>query len=80
MTSNRADARVRRSEARRNPFNEGGAPHRAQEKAPQDHLDRRRAEMHAAEGHAGSIPRGNQRTERENLGHRRGEWERLLGH
>jgi hypothetical protein len=36
--------------------------------------------MHAAEGHAGSIPRGNQPTEHENLGHRRGEWERLLGH
>jgi hypothetical protein len=80
MTSNRdRDARVRRSEARRNPF-DAGAPQHAQEKARQDHLDRRRAEMHAAEGHAGSIPRGNQRTEQENVGHRRGEWERLLGH
>jgi hypothetical protein len=46
----------------------------------QDRLDRRRAEMHAAEGHAGSIPRGNQRTEDENFGHRRHEWDRLLGH
>ena len=57
-----------------------GARHRAHERASQDHLERRRAEMQAAEGHAGSIPRGNQRTEHENLGHRRGEWERLLGH
>jgi hypothetical protein len=46
----------------------------------QDQLDRRRAEMHAAEGHAGSIPRGNQRTEDESFGHRRHEWDRLLGH
>jgi hypothetical protein len=59
---------------------ERAAPQRAQEKTWQEHLDRRRAEMQAAEGHAGSIPRGNQRTEQENLGHRRGEWERLLGH
>jgi hypothetical protein len=36
--------------------------------------------MQAAEGHAGSIPRGNQRPEREKIGHRRGEWEGLLGH
>ena len=36
--------------------------------------------MQAAEGHAGSIPRGNQQTEHENLGHRRHEYERLLGH
>jgi hypothetical protein len=57
-----------------------GAPQRAQEEHPQDQLDRRRAEMQAAEGHAGSIPRGNQRPERENVGHRRGEWDRLLGH
>jgi hypothetical protein len=56
-----------------------GAPHRAEER-DQDELDRRRAEMQAAEGHAGSIPRGNQQPERENLGHRRGEWDRLLGH
>jgi hypothetical protein len=36
--------------------------------------------MHAAEGHAGSIPRGNQHAEDENLGHRRRAWDRLLGH
>jgi hypothetical protein len=59
---------------------ERAVPQRAQEKTWQEYLDRRRAEMQAAEGHAGSIPRGNQRTEQENLGHRRGEWERLLGH
>ncbi len=46
----------------------------------QGRLDRRRAQMQAAEGHAGSIPRGNQPAEEENLGHRRNEWERLLGH
>jgi hypothetical protein len=56
-----------------------GAPQRAEER-DQHELDRRRAEMQAAEGHAGSIPRGNQRPERENLGHRQGEWDRLLGH
>ena len=58
-----------------------GAEQRARrERTAQAGLDRRRADMHAAEGHAGSIPRGNQRPERENLGHRRGEWDRLLGH
>ena len=57
-----------------------GATRRARQEPEQNRLDRRRAEMHAAEGHAGSIPRGNQRTEDENLGHRRGEWDRLLGH
>jgi hypothetical protein len=36
--------------------------------------------MHAAEGHAGSIPRGNQTAERDNVGNRRWEWDRLLGH
>ena len=46
----------------------------------QGHLDRRRTDMHAAEGHAGSIPRGNQELERENVGQHRREWERLLGH
>jgi hypothetical protein len=68
MTTNREQDRL------------GGAPRRASEKDQQGHLERRRAEMQAAEGHAGSIPRGNQRPERENIGHRRGEWERLLGH
>ncbi len=78
MTTNRErDTRVRRSEAKRNP-SDGRARQRAQ--TEQAHLDRRRADMHAAEGHAGSIPRGNQRAEEENVGNRRNEWDRLLGH
>jgi hypothetical protein len=56
-----------------------GGPERAQER-DQHELDRRRAEMKAAEGHAGSIPRGNQEHEHEQLGHRRREWDRVLGH
>ncbi|HEY3191968.1 MAG TPA: hypothetical protein VGJ61_04225 [Solirubrobacterales bacterium] len=48
--------------------------------ADQASLDRRRADMQAAEGHAGSIPRGNQKPEHENLGRHRQEWDRLLGH
>jgi hypothetical protein len=44
------------------------------------HLETRRAEMYAAEGHAGSIPRGNQEPEQEPLGQHRHEWERVLGH
>ena len=36
--------------------------------------------MLRAEGHAGSIPRGNPRAEQESLGHRLREYERLLGH
>ena len=58
-----------------------GAVHRAhtqsEEKTP---LGRRRAEMHAAEGHAGSIPRGNQEAEREIMGSHRIAWDRVLGH
>ena len=50
------------------------------ERDDQRQLDQRRESMQAAEGHAGSIPRGNQQTEHENLGHRRHEYERLLGH
>lgn len=68
MTSNR-ERTVRR------------AIHRAE--AQPDHqaqLERRRAEMHAAEGHAGSIPRGNQEPEQDDLGRRRHEWDRVLGH
>jgi hypothetical protein len=57
-----------------------GARQRAPVDGTQDQLDRRRAKMQAAEGHAGSIPRGNQRAEQENVGHRQGEWDRLLGH
>ena len=49
-------------------------PHRGAPSAPTQtepagcSLDRRRADMHAAEGHAGSIPRGNQEPERESVG------------
>ena len=47
------------------------ARQRAQaEQDTQGQLNRRRESMQAAEGHAGSIPRGNQQTEDENLGHR----------
>jgi hypothetical protein len=58
-----------------------GARQRAQqERDTQGQLNQRRERMQAAEGHAGSIPRGNQQTEDENLGHRREEYARLLGH
>jgi hypothetical protein len=57
-----------------------GARQRASARKVQNRLDRRRAEIQAAEGHAGSVPRGNQQPEHENIGHRRGEWDRLLGH
>jgi hypothetical protein len=58
-----------------------GARQRAQqERDEQRALDQRRENMRAAEGHAGSIPRGNQQAEHENLGHRLNEYERLLGH
>ena len=43
-------------------------------------LDERRASMQSAEGHAGSVPRGNQQQEKENVGHRWEEYERVLGH
>jgi hypothetical protein len=36
--------------------------------------------MHAAEGHAGSVPRGNQQPEREIMGSHRIAWDRVLGH
>jgi len=57
------------------------APRRA--RSPQEvqsQLDHRRARMQAAEGHAGSIPRGNQPAESEVLGHRWWEYQRVLGH
>jgi hypothetical protein len=58
-----------------------GASHRAGTKTEQPtHLERRRADMHAAEGHAGSIPRGNQQPEREIMGSHRISWDRVLGH
>jgi hypothetical protein len=43
-------------------------------------LEERRTEMQSAEGHAGSVPRGNPEPEEENVGHRRDEYERVLGH
>lgn len=46
----------------------------------QRQLDHRRAQMQAAEGHAGSVPRGNQRAERELMGSHRISWDRVLGH
>jgi hypothetical protein len=58
-----------------------GAIHRAHTQSKEEtQLGRRRAEMHAAEGHAGSIPRGNQEREHEQVGHRHREWDRVLGH
>ena len=57
------------------------AAHRRRTQPDQEaQLERRRAEMHAAEGHAGSIPRGNQEPEQDDLGQRRHEWDRVLGH
>jgi hypothetical protein len=59
----------------------GGALHRARRKTDtQMHLETRRAEMYAAEGHAGSVPRGNQQAEREILGSHQIGWDRVLGH
>jgi hypothetical protein len=56
---------------------EAGAPGaRAIESA----LEERRTDMQSAEGHAGSVPRGNPEREEENVGHRRDEYERVLGH
>jgi hypothetical protein len=43
-------------------------------------LEERRMKMHAAEGHAGSVPRSNPDREHHKIGERRGEYERLLGH
>ena len=58
-----------------------GATYRPRRKSDEQiRLENRRAEMYAAEGHAGSIPRGNQNAEREPLGQRRAEYERVLGH
>ena len=58
-----------------------GRTHRATKRTGTEmQLETRRAEMYAAEGHAGSIPRGNQQTEREILGSHRISWDRVLGH
>jgi hypothetical protein len=43
-------------------------------------LEERRMRMHAAEGHAGSIPRANPDMEPDKAGERRHEYDRLLGH
>jgi hypothetical protein len=43
-------------------------------------LRERRNSMQTAEGHAGSVPRGNPEREDRNVGHRRAEYERVLGH
>lgn len=56
-----------------------GAP-RARARAIEGPLEERRTEMQSAEGHAGSVPRGNPEPEEENVGHRRDEYERVLGH
>jgi hypothetical protein len=57
---------------------------RARQRAPtephQHPPEQRRAQMQAAEGHAGSVPRGNQQPEREIMGSHRIAWERVLGH
>jgi hypothetical protein len=54
----------------------------ARQRAPTDlhQLEQRRAQMQAAEGHAGSVPRGNQQPEREIMGSHRIAWDRVLGH
>jgi hypothetical protein len=58
-----------------------GAVHRPRHKTKMElRLESRRADMYAAEGHAGSVPRGNQQPEREILGSHRLEWDRVLGH
>ncbi|HEY7266432.1 MAG TPA: hypothetical protein VH501_01945 [Solirubrobacterales bacterium] len=60
---------------------ERGANQRPKEETEAEvQLETRRAEMYAAQGHAGSVPRGNQQPEREILGSHRIEWERVLGH
>jgi hypothetical protein len=56
-----------------------GAPRRAR-RDEGSQLERRRAQMQAAEGHAGSIPRGNQQPEHQSVGQHRDEYERVLGH
>jgi hypothetical protein len=57
-----------------------GAGQRVPRKSESLPLEQRRAKMHAAEGHAGSVPRGNQEAEREIMGSHRIAWDRVLGH
>lgn len=47
---------------------------------PEIALEERRMDMKSAEGHAGSVPRGNPEPEEENVGHHRNAYERVLGH
>ena len=46
----------------------------------EEELEERRLDTQAAEGHAGSTPRGNPDLEREKLGQRARELEQVLGH
>ena len=57
-----------------------GARQRAPTGSDGHELEDRRARMQAAEGHAGSVPRGNQQPEREIMGSHRIAWDRVLGH
>ncbi len=57
-----------------------GGRQRAPATASQEPLESRRSRMQAAEGHAGSVPRGNQQPEREIMGSHRIAWDRVLGH
>ena len=68
MTTNREDR------------HRGAAERVGLDQGEQAQLEWRRASMYAAEGHAGSIPRGNQVPEREDLSHQRQQYERVLGH
>jgi hypothetical protein len=68
MTTNREQMKRGTEQRARNEMNTQGR------------LDRRREDMQAAEGHAGSVPRGNQKAEREIMGTHRIAWERVLGH
>jgi hypothetical protein len=47
---------------------------------PEEQLEERRRDSQAAEGHAGSTPRGNPELEDEKLGQRARELEQVLGH
>jgi hypothetical protein len=66
MTKNREGPRAARQRTAARPDKSG--------------LEQRRARMQAAEGHAGSVPRGNQQPEREIMGSHRIAWDRVLGH
>ncbi|HET8593370.1 MAG TPA: hypothetical protein VFL56_06855 [Solirubrobacterales bacterium] len=47
---------------------------------PEIALEERRMDMKSAEGHAGSVPRGNPEREEDHVGHLRDAYERVLGH